>query len=351
MLNFLLFIILSLLPERGSESGMNPNLRKANEQSFLKKWIPQDKSMSAFIAAITTSVISVLLAVLFFNYLNEYGWSLFVALPFLSGFGSVIIHGYNKELTFRDALYVAMLSIVLINLAIFILAYEGLICLVMALPLFLILGLGGASLGWIVHRNYQSVNLNVVSTPFLLIPLLAIVELSDNQLPPEVSVETEIFINATKQEVWDELLAFSEIDEPKKWLFKTGIAYPTHAEIEGNGVGAVRRCYFTTGSFVEPITIWDEPNLLEFSVMDQPHPMMEWSIYQDLEIEHLDGYFKSNKGQFRLKKLPNGVTQLTGTTWYQHDVWPTFYWKIWSDYILHQIHFRVLNHIKKRAEG
>ena len=60
----------------------------------------------------------------------------------------------------------------------------------------------------------------------------------------------------------------------------TGITYPTHAE----GVGAIRKCNFTTGRFLEPITIWDEPNLLEFSVLDQPPPMVEWSIYNNLDI-------------------------------------------------------------------
>ena len=79
--------------------------------------------------------------------------------------------------------------------------------------------------------------------------------------------------------------------------------------------------------------------------------MIEWSIYEDLEIVHLDGYFKSVKGQFKLEELANGQTKLQGTTWYRHDIWPSFYWKLWSDYILHKIHFRVLKHIKKEAEG
>jgi hypothetical protein len=115
-------------------------------------------------------------------------------------------------------------------------------------------------------------------------------------------------------------------------------------------VGAVRRCNFTTGTFVEPITTWDEPNLLAFSVLDQPPPMLEWSIYQDLAIEHLDGYFKSERGEFRLEELPKGSVKLMGTTWYRRDIWPTFYWGIYSNYILHKIHFRVLNHIKEKAE-
>lgn len=144
--------------------------------------------------------------------------------------------------------------------------------------------------------------------------------------------------------------AFSQIEEPTELLFKTGIAYPIHAEIDGKGAGAIRKCNFTTGSFIEPITIWNEPNLLEFGVLDQPPPMIEWSIYQHLKIAHMDGYFRSERGQFKLEELPNSQTLLVGTTWYHHDIWPSLYWKQWSDYILHRIHVRVLTHIKRKAE-
>ena len=57
------------------------------------------------------------------------------------------------------------------------------------------------------------------------------------------------------------------------------MACPISAEIEGKGVGAVRHCIFTTGAFVEPITVWDEPNTLAFDVTEQPPPMKELSPY------------------------------------------------------------------------
>jgi hypothetical protein len=38
------------------------------------------------------------------------------------------------------------------------------------------------------------------------------------------------------------------------------LAYPTEAHPDGSGPGSVRYCQFSTGSFVEPITVWDEPH-------------------------------------------------------------------------------------------
>jgi hypothetical protein len=65
----------------------------------------------------------------------------------------------------------------------------------------------------------------------------------------------------------------------------------------------------------------------------------------------LKGYFVSKKGQFELALLEGSRTRLTGTTWYTDNVWPGVYWKVWSDYIVHHIHLRVLRHIQVQAEG
>ncbi|TAH01426.1 MAG: hypothetical protein EAZ16_11800 [Sphingobacteriales bacterium] len=77
--------------------------------------------------------------------------------------------------------------------------------------------------------------------------------------------------------------------------------------------------------------------------------MKEISFY-DIHPTHLHGYWVSKKGQFKLTKLANGNTLLEGTTWYINKIKPDFYWTIWSDYIVHKIHNRVLEHIKQQTE-
>jgi hypothetical protein len=78
--------------------------------------------------------------------------------------------------------------------------------------------------------------------------------------------------------------------------------------------------------------------------------MNEWSPYANVVPRHLHGYFVSEQGEFRLTRLDTGRTLLQGTTWYRHGLWPAEYWRWWSDAIIHQIHLRVLAHIKKLAE-
>src|SRR5216684_6489309 len=111
-----------------------------------------------------------------------------------------------------------------------------------------------------------------------------------------------------------------------------------------------RNCIFSTGPFVEPIEVWDEPRLLKFGVTANPAPLNELSPYGNIQPPHLHGYFVSEKGQFSLTPLPRGRTRLEGTTWYQHTMWPAAYWHLWSDYIIHRIHLRVLEHIREAVE-
>ena len=114
---------------------------------------------------------------------------------------------------------------------------------------------------------------------------------------------------------------FSELPPADDWLFDLGIACPTCATIEGKGVGAIRYCNFTTGPFVEPITVWDEPYVLAFDVTSQPPPMKELSPY-NIHPPHLDGHLESKRGEFRLIRVEGERTKLIGTTWYKHNMWP-----------------------------
>jgi hypothetical protein len=153
--------------------------------------------------------------------------------------------------------------------------------------------------------------------------------------------------------VWPNVIGFSDLpEEGVPWYFAMGIAYPQRAVIEGRGVGAVRYCEFSTGPFVEPITVWDEPNHLAFDVQSQPPSMHEWSPWEHVNAPHVDGYIVSHRGEFRLVALDGGTrTRLEGTTWYHLDMFPQAYWTLYSDELLHSIHRRVLHHIRDLSEA
>jgi hypothetical protein len=83
-------------------------------------------------------------------------------------------------------------------------------------------------------------------------PLIGLVEAPAPSGPREVV--SSVVIHAPTDVVWRHVVAFPPITAPAQGIFRLGIAMPLSAEIDGRGVGAIRRCRFTTGDFVEPGT-------------------------------------------------------------------------------------------------
>jgi hypothetical protein len=78
--------------------------------------------------------------------------------------------------------------------------------------------------------------------------------------------------------------------------------------------------------------------------------MKEFSPWGEIDTPHLHDTFTSERGRFRLYE-EEGKTILEGTTWYRQTIFPDFYWHKISDHLIHLIHLRVLQHIKKQAEN
>ncbi|QDU36395.1 Polyketide cyclase / dehydrase and lipid transport [Maioricimonas rarisocia] len=280
--------------------------------------------------------------------LESYGAVLFLSTPFFVG--AVSAYAYNRPAS-RDAgstLAVVMLSVLLSASALLLFALEGFICLLMAMPLAALMAPLGGLIGKAIAdqcRGRRSHAMYAVAA----LPLLAALEFF--VVHPHVrEVQTSVEIDASPQIVWQNVIAFPDLPEPTEWYFRAGVAAPIGAHIEGHGVGAVRHCRFTTGDFVEPITVWDEPRRLAFDVTEQPEPMFELTPYHEIHPPHLHGTMRSLRGEFRLIELPGGRTRLEGSTWYLLAMWPQEYWIPFSDGIVHRIHQRVLEHVRDVSE-
>lgn len=349
-INLLYFIILATLPsykEGQKERYTNSSIKRA-----LDRVIPEHPMGSAAMGFLITIPLFLGSTVFAVSLLGNYGWSLFVGLPFTLGLVSVLVHGYHRPKGFISCILVSCLSIVFLGLGLIAFAVEGAICLLMAAPIGIVLGAIGGIVGYLIQTRpwLQSESHKVAMILLLVMPVLIGAESKSPAEAPLIPVTTSIEVNAPASVVWNNVVTFSELPAPDTWLFKLGVAYPIKAEIKGHGVGAVRYCNFSTGPFVEPIEIWDEPRLLKFSVTSQPPAMKELTPYSDIHPPHLTNYLVSEGGQFLLTELPNGRTRIEGTTWYRHKIWPYSYWQIWSDAIIHRIHLRVLKHIKNLSE-
>lgn len=309
--------------------------------------MPSNEIKLKWTSIILTSIIAGLLTIWGIYGIGEYGVALFILTPLFIGASSTILYGLKKKISRKISWQIGFVTLGIFTVGLLVFAIEGIICIVMAAPFGVILTWLGSLIGYSLISKSPN---NAVTSILLLIctiPLMAFIE--KNNEPTVTSVVTSIEIKADPNTVWRNVVEFPQLQEPEEFIFKTGIAYPINARIEGSGVGAIRHCNFTTGSFVEPITVWSEPSLLKFDVVSQPSPMKELSFW-DIDAPHLHDYFISKQGQFKLIALSNGNTLLEGTTWYYHKIKPAIYWQLWSNHIIHKIHDRVLTHIKNISE-
>jgi hypothetical protein len=351
-LNLLFFLVLSFAPSQKADTATSTGNAF---MSAIDRVIPRSGIGSAVAGVIVTTAFTVAMTALIVQGLGDYGWGLFVGMPFFLGLSSVLIYGYHAPRSFGSCIGISLLSVLLASAALIAIALEGVICIIMAAPLGAVVAMIGGVTGYAIQRSAHAqpvsgIRLRAVAVIGIALPLLVLVEDIEDRAPALREVRTSATINAEPEMVWDKLVAFSELEQPKELLFRTGIAYPIRAEIDGRGVGAVRHCVFSTGAFVEPIEVWDQPNLLKFGVSSQPPVMHEMSPYE-LKPPHLNNYLRSRKGQFHLTRLADGKTLLEGTTWYENSFWPAAYWGRWSDEIIHRIHAQVLDHIKKESEN
>jgi len=344
LVNLAVMATLSLVPDRPPRSP--PTVRDA------VAWGPGPAGFGgagwqAVAAALAAGMLSFTVGVYGFK---SYGAVLFFATPLVMGMVAGFLYNRPHRRSTAATLRIGGLVMLAAGGVLLALAFEGLICLMMAVPFVMPLSMAGAILGkWIAEST--SAGLAQAAAVVLTLPLLAGAEPLVT-VAPEYEVFTAVEVAAPPEVVWRRIVSFPDIPPPDDWFFRCGIACPLRARIEGTGVGAIRHCEFTTGDFVEPITVWDEPRRLAFDVAQQPDPMVELSPWRHVHPPHLhDQSLRSRRGEFRLIDLGGGRTRLEGRTWYVFAMHPQAYWTLWSDLAIHRIHRRVLDHIRTLAEA
>ncbi|HEV8304649.1 MAG TPA: SRPBCC family protein [Gemmatimonadales bacterium] len=305
-------------------------------------------AMLGVAASLGITVLTVLLGV----YLRRsYSTGLFLGVPFTIGYISSYIYNRRFPRSVGESIIVGLASVTIAGGALVVFALEGIVCVAMAVPLALVVAWPGALLGRLVAQRSVEPGRGVgAGFAALVAPLLVALEPSPRVPVPRHEVVSVVEIDAPAAVVWRHVVSFPDLPPPEEWVFRAGVAAPTRGRIEGAGVGATRYCDFTTGSFVEPVTAWEEGRLLAFDIIDQAPPMRELSPYREVNPPHLDGYFRATHGAFRLIPLPGGRTRLEGRTSYEVEMFPQVYWTLYADYLVQRIHLRVLRHIQALAQ-
>jgi uncharacterized membrane protein YhaH (DUF805 family) len=356
VLNYLTIAVLGILPGRHGvrwEPIASGPYREDKDSSGPTSTLPlPGRVRSALLGVLASVSVGLAMTGLSVYGLGLYGTALFFLTPFTMGAVVAALYNAGTVRKLGDTVVLTIIATTLTGCILLLFAIEGALCLAMAYPIALGLSLVGAILGRAIVVSARG-RAGHAAFALAALPGAAFGEAS-LAAPPVRDVSTSIEIAAPPEAVWPHVIGFSDLPEPPAWQYRLGIAYPMRARIDGQGVGAIRRCEFSTGAFVEPITAWDPPRRLAFDVTSQPPSMKEWSPYAHVNAPHVEGYLRSTGGEFRLTALHTSRgerTLLEGTTHYTLSIYPEIYWRPFAEALLHGIHARVLRHIKALSES
>jgi hypothetical protein len=244
------------------------------------------------------------------NSTAPYGWSMFIALPAVTGF---VAGCFGRFLW--AALLTTFLSLIVCFVGLLFTGLEGIVCILMASPLIVAGALVGTFIGWSVRQAIDSRN-SFLLIPFLGVPsVFAAGQVEERSHGPdraETFVSTCI-VSGSPEEAWDMIVRVDDISAKRPFLLRIGLPVPKYCTLEGTGVGAKRICHFDSGEIDEEITEWDPPNSFDVTITRARLPGRHWLRFE--------------AASYRFEAVSPGRTAITRSTTITSKLRPGWYWR------------------------
>jgi hypothetical protein len=244
-----------------------------------------------------------------------------------------------------------LLSVTLMMGILMLFAWEGAICVLMALPIAWVFGAIGGVLGGLSVRFGKisgRTTACLALLPFVLAPLEARLT-----APTQTRiVASEIRIRAPAAKVWQNIervpaIAPSELRET--WAQHIGFPRPIEATLSYEGVGGVRHASFERGlMFIETVTAWEPEHRLAFGIKADTANIPPTTLDEHVTIG--GRYFDVLDGEYRLERLPNGDTLLHLTSHQRLSTDFNGYAGLWTDAVMQSLQTSILAVIQHRCE-
>lgn len=255
------------------------------------------------------------------------------------GFGKMILASWEPIFVFILISAVLML--------------EGSICIVMALPVFLLLaGLGGITAG--IYHRFASRRKNGTLVSVALLPLLiSPIEVNFVHFSKIYQVENSIEIHASPEMVWKQLANVSTIEKhelPFSITALIGVPRPIEASMNAEGVGAVRTSKWEKGvTFKEVITDWVPNKRMAYSFDIDPDAIPDDVLDQHVKLG--GDYFSPIFGEYQITSNSAGNTILHLKTTLRDNTNFGLYSRMWGEIIFQDFHLSLLKLMKHRSEA
>lgn len=253
----------------------------------------------------------------------------------------------NVRISVRRQIGLATSAMMLFLLAMFATLLEGLICIVLVLPVFMCASILGGLIGGLIH-NRDRVHRSTLPALALLPLLLGPVE---SLLPEQRSTQTvhnTIHIDAAPEVVFDQLAEVRNI-RPNELGFSfvhlIGLPKPIEAQMNGN----VRTSRWEKNVwFHEVITESDKPRVLRYRFVVPKGAIPREALDEHVEIN--GEYFELVDGGYTLERTSDGGTDLSLTTSFINKSRLQAYGNVWGKLVLKDFHRSILGLMKSRSE-
>ncbi len=270
--------------------------------------------------------------------------------PFAIGFISVYFAERACRQSLRIWLGLPALNTLIIVVSSFLFFWEGIICLVMFLPIAALAGMLGGLTGGYCARHFGKTPLVCIALlPFVTAPL-------EQRLGPRWEirdVHTAIDIQASPEVVWDHIKRVALIqphEQQFSWTQAIGFPRPLEATLSHEGVGAIRHATFAGGVlFIETVTHWQPLRHLAFTIRADTASIPPGTL--DSHVTIGGPYFDTLSGDYRLEPLPGGRVRLHLSSRHRLSTTFNFYGSLWTDAVMRDVQNNILHVIQNRCES
>lgn len=276
------------------------------------------------------------------------------AVPFVLGYLTVAVGERRGPWPWALRVFAPCLAGLLALGSSLLLAWEGLICFFLWLPLFVVLsmlgGVAAALVGIVVRRRRTRAGL---AATLALLPL-AVAPLEHwAPLPVEIRiVETSIDIEASPATVWERIArvrAFEPAEHRFAWVHAIGFPRPVEATLSREGVGGVRHASFERGVvFIETVTAWEPGRLLKFTIAADPDTIPAAAL--DRHVTVGGEFFDVLDGSYRIEPLGDGRLRLHLASHHRLSTRFNPYARLWTDFVMADTQRYILALIRDRCE-
>ncbi|MBU2981111.1 hypothetical protein KO498_04715 [Lentibacter algarum] len=270
--------------------------------------------------------------------------------PLLIGLATQTLTDPDQSHTASKNWQRSLIVTAILAVALFIFHIETVICIAMAVPIFLPMQYVGVLLARAsLKRTHDWLNRDILRASTLVLPLALPLAGIDITFPEtNAQVVSEIVIDASPSVVWANTEEIAEIQDEERISTLSHRFLRAPRPLDAVVTGSVRQLRWTKGvRFQEHITKREENRFLEWKfVFNDKQTLSAFDPHVSPDSREL----KLTGGSYRLKELPDGKTRLHLATNYTLRTPFNPYLKLWGSLFLNDFHNSVLHVIKTRSE-